>query len=388
VKSRWAVLAVLCFARISIGFTFQSISVIGPFVVEDMHLNYADLGVLIGVYTTPGIFLALPGSLLAVRFGDKAVVLGSLGMLVIGALVVGRAPSYVLLSVGRIISGAGAVMLSVILTKIVGDWFAGKEISSALGILMSTWPVGISLALSTLGPITAWTSWRTAIDVTGAYSAFAFILVLLLYREPAPQAIRGPAGWKLWVISRRELGLMLPLSVGWMFLQAGFVIFMSFAPILLVSRGLSLTDSGFVVSVASLMAIPFLPIGGFVIDRTQKSNWVIGLGAAVSAVACLGVAFSGPAWFWVVLFGVVTAPPVAGFLALTSEALRPESRGTGLGVFQTANYLGTALIPPIAGFLLDLTNSMAAPIVLAGVCWAVALPALGALRLLQKRRPP
>lgn len=51
------------------------------------------------------------------------------------------------LTAGRLLAGIGGVTLNVLMAKMVGDWFEGREISSAMGIFVNSWPFGIALAL-------------------------------------------------------------------------------------------------------------------------------------------------------------------------------------------------------------------------------------------------
>src|SRR5580704_12330393 len=52
---RWLILAVLTFARIAMGFQFQSVSAAAHLLVETFHTGYTALGMLIGLYVLPGI---------------------------------------------------------------------------------------------------------------------------------------------------------------------------------------------------------------------------------------------------------------------------------------------------------------------------------------------
>ena len=58
---RWLSLAVLTFARIAVGFQFQSVSAVSHLLIEKFHIGYAVFGTLIGFYLLPGIAVALPG---------------------------------------------------------------------------------------------------------------------------------------------------------------------------------------------------------------------------------------------------------------------------------------------------------------------------------------
>jgi MFS family permease len=52
VRSRWAALAVVFLTRLSMGFQFQSIASIAPFLIDEFRQSYAQLGGLLGLYYT------------------------------------------------------------------------------------------------------------------------------------------------------------------------------------------------------------------------------------------------------------------------------------------------------------------------------------------------
>ncbi len=387
--NRWAVLALLCVVRLSIGVNFQSTPALAPFLIDALGINYTQLGALIGLFMFSAAFLALPGGLLGTRFGDKAVVLAGLALLTIGAALFASSTHYSVAATGRLISGAGGVLLTVQLPKIATDWFAGREISTAMGILIPTWPLGIAVALATLGGIAAATSWRTAVCLTGLYSGLALLLFLALYRDP-PRSAPGLQTSRplLWVISKRELALVMGPALMWMFLNTGFIVFMSFTPTLLIDRGLSAGRAGFLVSWASLVCIGSFPLAGYLIDRTRKPNWFIVAGTIATAMSCALMPLLEPSYLWIVLFGVVLPASTTVIITLPAEVLRPESRSTGFGVFYTCYYVGMALVPSLAGYLLDLTHNPSLPVFFSAMLWLVTLAPLPIFRVLQRRWPP
>ena len=84
-SERWLILAVLFLARTAMGFQFQAVAALSSFVVADLEIDYARLGLLIGLYLLPGVAIAYPGGLLGQYFGDKRIAV--LGMaLYTGAL--------------------------------------------------------------------------------------------------------------------------------------------------------------------------------------------------------------------------------------------------------------------------------------------------------------
>ena len=50
---RWLILLVLFTARAAIAFQFQSIPALSPLLVENLQIDYALLGTLVGLYMLP-----------------------------------------------------------------------------------------------------------------------------------------------------------------------------------------------------------------------------------------------------------------------------------------------------------------------------------------------
>ena len=152
---RWLMLAVLTFARTAIGFQFQSVAALSPFLLDQFAMSYAALGTLVGIYLFPGVVVSLPSGVLAQRFGDKRIVCIGLTAMAAGGLLMAHADSSVSLMIGRLVSGTGAVLFNVLVAKMVTDWFQGREIVTALGILIASWPLGIAIALVVIPSVAA-----------------------------------------------------------------------------------------------------------------------------------------------------------------------------------------------------------------------------------------
>ena len=383
-QNRWAVLALVVVARTAMGVQFQSVAAVGPFLVADLGLSYARLGTLIGLYLLPGAVLALPGGVLGARFGDRAVVLSALGLMTLGGAGLAVGESWPLVAGGRLVSGAGGVLLNMQLAKIVTDWFAGRELATALGVMLATWPLGIALGLATLGTLADATTWRTAILVTTFYAALAFGLMLLFYREPpaaAPAGGRAERRW--WTITGREAVLTVTAGLAWATLNAAFILVLSFGPKLLLERGAPPATANLVVSWASFLSIATVPLGGALLDRVRRRDTVITVGLVGSAAACGAFALGGPAALWSALVGLLVAP-AAGVAALPGEVLPPRSRSTGFGLFYSLYYACMGIVPVVAGYLIDRSGGAAA-LWLAAILWLATLPALAIFRALQRR---
>ena len=63
---RWSILALLFTTRVALGFQFQTMGSVAEPVASDLHLNYAEVGMLIGLFLMPGMVLAMPAGLLEI----------------------------------------------------------------------------------------------------------------------------------------------------------------------------------------------------------------------------------------------------------------------------------------------------------------------------------
>jgi MFS family permease len=92
VTGAWAALAILFTVRLAMAFQYQTAAALGPLVMERHGVGIADLGILVAIYLSPGIAVALPGGAIAKRFGDRRIVTLGLLMMVAGGVVMWRSP--------------------------------------------------------------------------------------------------------------------------------------------------------------------------------------------------------------------------------------------------------------------------------------------------------
>ena len=369
--NRWVVLAVLFAARSAMGFQFQSVASVSPLLMHDLAIDFALLGALIGVWMLPGVVVAIPGGLLGRRFGDKNVVVSGLALMALGSFVTAAASTYAPAMAGRVISGAGAVMLNVLLAKMVADWFQGGGLASAMGVLVTSWPFGIGLALLVLGPLSAATTWAFAIQVTAWACIAALLAVALVYRTPPAQESRSVAAAPM---GRRELSLACVAGVIWAFYNVGYIIVVSFVPVLLAARGLTAANAAVIASFASWPLMLSVPLGGYLADRTGR-GYAIMIGGLIAMAAAMPFMLAAPSpLVMLVLFGVIGGLPGGIIAALPGRALAPKARHLGLGIFFTLYYVGMALLPGLAGWFRDRFAEDAAPLIFgSGLLVAAAL---------------
>jgi predicted MFS family arabinose efflux permease len=135
-ESRWFILAVLFIARFALGYQFQSAGSVAPFLIRDLGLDYAQIGILIGVFILPGVAISVPSGFLVSRYGDKNIVLAGMALMVAGGALAGGARAYDVLLVSRVLSGTGGAILVVVMLKMIIDWFADKELFLGMAVFI------------------------------------------------------------------------------------------------------------------------------------------------------------------------------------------------------------------------------------------------------------
>ncbi len=266
--NRWGVLALVFFIGIAVPMQFQAVPALTPFLVSETHLTYGEAGYLTGLFMAPGVLLALPSGVLANRIGSRNVLALGLAMMLAGSLLFVSSVSMIVMPVARVVGGIGAAILLTQSSKVVTDWFADKEINTAMGIFASSFGLGIGVATALLPAIAASSSWQTAGLANSALTAIALLLVVLLLRDVKEDGT--VQGGSLWNIKTTEVVLALLAGSARGLFVAGYVVFMSFAPVLLVEQGTILEQAAILVSFAAIVAAVSVPLGGYLSDATAK----------------------------------------------------------------------------------------------------------------------
>lgn len=354
-NSRWKVLALLFTVRVSMAFQFQAVAALSPLIMRDFDIGIADLGLLIGLYLSPGIILAFPGGKIGKRFGDKPAVVAGLVLMIVGGLMMALSPAWEMQIGGRLLAGVGGVILNVLMSKMVTDWFAGKEIATAMGIFVNSWPVGIALALVVLPPIAEASSLTGALLFVTGLAVAGLLLLAVLYRSPE-QTDDGspPAQSKLVGVS---LAAVITAGLIWGLYNAALGMVFGFGPAMLAERGWSNSAASSVTGVALWLVAFSVPLGGVIADRTGRRNLVLVTGLLLFAAMLVITARAEAVFVMFVMLGLVAGLSAGPIMSLPSAVLQIETRAVGMGIFFTMFYLSVVLGPLIGGRLAEAIGS-------------------------------
>jgi MFS family permease len=357
-RNRWVILAVLFLVRLTMGFQFQSVAAVAPLLGVKFGVGLADIGILIGLYFTPGVALALPGGAIGQKFGDKATVLAALLLMLGGGLAMAVSDFWTIQIAGRLVAGAGGVLLNVQMTKMVADWFAGREIATAMAIFVNSWPAGVAIALLTLPSIGSADGVGAVYLSVAALIALAFVLLAAAYRSPAHAVTAVATSARL---DRRAVIAVTAAGLIWGLYNVGFAMIFSFGPSLLVERGWSISAAGSIVSIVLWLAVVSVPLGGYLADRSGRPEFILVGGCILFAMLMVALPRSGAAVvLTVVALGLVCGQPAGPMLSLPARVLAPATRAIGMGLFYTVYYAAMMLGPVVGGACAKWAGSSAA----------------------------
>ena len=383
-ESRWLILAVLFIARFALGYQFQSAGSVAPFLIKQLDIDYAEVGLLIGAFMLPGIAISVPSGFLTRRFGDKNIVVAGMVLMIVGGVLAGVGQAYAVLLIGRLLSGTGGAVLVVVMLKMIIDWFNDREIFVGMAVFIIGWPIGIAAAQATQSRWAELHSWRDVFFATAALVAVALLLMLLFYRRPpGARAATEDARRRL---TRWEIGMTCLTGAIWMLLNAAYLAILSFAPSKLIERGMSFSGADTVVSVMSWVFIVALPLGGYLANWFKAPDAVMWGGLIAGLLVGVYLPFSPTPLLSFALFGFVLALAAPVVAALPARVLAPAVRGPGFGIYYLWYFGGMPVLIAAAGLLQDATGSATASLELAVVLLVACLPMLAVFGVAEARR--
>lgn len=324
--------------------------------------------------------LAPASAYLGSRLGNEAALLASLAVLTVGIVVRSLGGSSTVL-LGTVLLGAGIAVGNVLVPVLVKS-----HLSSMIGVAMGLYTAfltgGAALgAAGTAGLAAIGSGWRLALGVAAVPAAAALVVfgiwTMFHLRSQLP-ATAAPPGVpaRVW-----KAGTAWQLA----FLMGGqsllFYSVLAWLPALLQDRGVSVAESGAMLSLYTVLGI----IGALVVPplaaRGPDQRAV-----AVATVVGWSIGLTGlwifPAWYvvWTVELGVTQGAGIA--MALTLIVLRARDTVAARqlsGMVQMVGYLLAAVGPWLVGALRDQTGTwswslvalIAVSLGLIGAAWRV-----------------
>ena len=333
-------------------------------------INAATLGTLAATYFYVYTLLQIPVGVLADTLGPRRILTGGSLVAGVGSIAFALAPSWEVAAVGRTLVGIGTAVAFIGILKISAVWFPANRFATLNGITMFAGNSGAVVAGAPLAWVVTQTSWR---------NVFLGLAVLSL-------ALAALTWWK--VRDRPQDQGFAPVATA----PVASVVAAHWTQALRQVLANPATWPGFFVNVgiggsylafAGLWAVPYLvEVHGMTRVTAAQHGSVLLLGVAFGSLAIgalsdrlgsrrglmractLLYALSWLPWLldvrwplaatlaWFLLMGLL----IPGFTlswAVAKDVNRPEHSGMATSVVNVGIFLGTGILQPWVGHLLD-----------------------------------
>lgn len=382
--SRWWILFLVHISVLAFALNLQMIPPLLPRLVSEIGLTHTQAGMLMGLFTLPGIFLAIPGGRVADAIGPRSVALWSLALLTVGAfLMLPLHPGF--LFAGRLCSGIGGAVLVVVAPQIITRSFHGGELGMAMGIFNTAVPIGTIVAFNLLGFFAGRFGIPVVIMATASFSLVAMVAFFLTYADQqkvtsramtqGPEKLKG-LGRSIWLI-----------SLVWVLFNISILAYFTYAIDHFTGGGMNGSAARFITSLPMLLSIFLTPVAGFAIHRygLRWSLPVAGCAIAAAAILLLLTPDRTMIILWSLLLGVGIAMVPPAVFTIAGEVVPPARVGTGFGLLTTIFNLGVFFGIPLIGNVRDLTLSYRSSFILMSIIMGMgAVLAAVSSRLISK----
>ena len=167
-----------------------------PLMVRELKISPGQIGLLITVFTLPGIILTPITGILADRYGRKTILAPSLILFGLAGFTCTFSRSFEVLIILRFIQGLGAASLGSINVTLIGDIFSGNRRAAAMGYNSSILSIGTA-SYPAIGGALAMAGWYYPF-VLAILAIPVGLLVLFRLKNPEPEA---PGSMKLYLLN-------------------------------------------------------------------------------------------------------------------------------------------------------------------------------------------
>jgi len=322
-----------------------------PKIVQELNISPQDVGLLITVFTFPGILLTLVLGVLADRFGRRKILVPSLMLFGIagGACVLAR--DFNLLLILRFFQGIGAASLMSLNVTIIGDLYSGRECTTAMGYNASVFNVGTAIYPAVGG----------ALAMLGWYYPFLLsfiaipvgLLVLFSLKNPEPKMEEHLKKYlsNVWqsIKNRQVVGLSIATIVTFILFYGAYL---TYLPILIErSFGASSLIIGLILASMSLTtALASSQMGR--LARVYSERNLLKAAFILYALALVIIPFVPNLWALLIptlIFGVAHGISNPSRLTLLVGLAPIKHRAAFMSISATVLQLGQTLGPLLMG---------------------------------------
>lgn len=331
------------------------------------------VGLAIGAYGLTQAILQIPMGWLSDRIGRHKVILAGLVLFALGSVVAALAESVYMVTLGRILQGAGAISGAVL--ALAADLTREEQRPKVMAF------IGVSIGLSfmlamVLGPLLAkWGGLSSVFWFTLVMAVCAMLLVLKVvpvsvHKAPAAETLAIPQAIGS-VLKHKQL---LQLNLGIMLLHLMLTALFVAVPQKLLFSGLAAEQHWQVylpvLVVSFLLMIPMMILA--MKRQQEKRFFLLAIGLLIMAMLLIQLNSGFPALVLaLLLFFTGFNFLEASLPALVSRVSPAGQRGTAMGIYSSGQFFGAFLGGVLGGVIALQADISAISLVLAvtGLLW-------------------
>jgi MFS family permease len=348
-------------------------------ISSDLGLSMMAIGMIWGMDPLAGVFVGLPGGLLADRFGVKRTLVVICTLCGVFGALRGLSNNFASMAATMFLFGLAIAMVPSIVPKVTAVWFSGRNLGLTNALINVAWAIGAMMATmlsaTVLSPLLG--GWRNVLFLFGAPAIIISLLWLTTGREPHESEL--PATPVSEVPLRQALSRVVRIKDVWIIglialaqwgTNTGLI---GYLPLYL--RGIGWTPTQADSALAVLSGVSCIGVVPMVLlsDRlgTRKGILIISIIVMLISVGLLPFAHGLTIWMLLIIGSLVRMGASALFNILTLEikGVGGTYGGTAIGLVSTMGMFGAFLAPPLGNRLADIDLG------LPFIFWAL-LPAL------------
>lgn len=350
-----------------------------PTIRTALGLTGSQTGLILTVFTLPGILLAPLVGILADRYGRKRVLVPCLLLFGVAGVGVAFVDEYELIIGLRLLQGVGGSGLTTLAITLIGDFFDGQQRNAVMGINSAVLAVGTA-TFPVVGGVLAEFSWKAPFLTHGVGVLLGLVAIRSL-EDPTLGAT--PRGFDYLQGAVAEVSLddaVVLYGFAFTIFVTVYGVLLTTVPFLLRElHGMSSSNIGLMLTTNAAMSGLASSQNGRLAKYFSNEQLIV-LGLTAYGISMLGMSIHTSAWSLVapvMLFGIGTGLSVPSLNTAVSELTTDKYRGGAISlrtsVIRFGQSAGPVMFPTIvvvADFRPTLLGTAIVVLVVTVVVWA------------------
>ncbi len=367
---RWLILVFVSLAMFGNYYIYDSISPLADVLARQLHFTDSDIGLLVGIYSVPNIFMVLIGGIIIDRIGTRVSTFIFTALCLVGAAITAfSGGSLFLMATGRLVFGLGAESMIVGITTILGRWFKGKELSFAFGLNLTIARLGSFAALNSPTWAKAYyNNWQAPLIIT-VFAATLSLASVIIYWGMDSHAERN---FKMRPIPKQDefrfkdifsfnksFWLIVMLCVTF---YSGIFPFETFAIKFFIDvHHITRSEAGFQLSMLKVFAMIFSPLFGLLSDYIGNRSLLMFFGSFLLVPVYLLMAYTHITLYLpMAMMGIAFSLIPAVMWPSVAIIIDESKLGTAYGLMTLVQNIGLAAFNFLIGWVNDFSKGYTA----------------------------